>query len=227
MSRIEERMVKNGIPMPAFRKAMREAAELMIADGDGTTAGIHDVGVFYAQLLQERYVIRNNIVYEIAERTVLKLRPPKGDVTELAESDDVRMGCFHVYTADLEYQFTSASRAAQFVLQLPTGRQGESWKLYRQTVDGKPSYVFGLASLGETTLAGVVDPLFGTGDEWTAARMEHSCDAWQSAVDANGFSVSSPMVSAETDGLIVHGIGDPVEGKQALAHWRSRALDFA
>lgn len=227
MNRLEERAIHNGIQMVPLRKTLREMAALLIADGPGSTAGVHDVGVFYAQLMSKRYVIRDGIVYEVPERTVLKLRPAKAATTELDESDDVRLACKHVYTADKDFSFKSTTTAGQFVLQLPSARANEVWKLFRHEFNGRPTYVFAHDSLSQTAMKAIDEPYFDGFDEWQGARLEHSCDAWQSAVNANGYSLSSPTVSAEVSGGGVFGITDLTNGKEALAHFRARALDFS
>lgn len=157
----------------------------------------------------------------------MKLRPSKGDVTKLAESADVRLTTAHIYTADLGFEFGSSSRSSQFRILSPVSRNTETWKLFRQTIDGKPSYVFAHDTLSEAQMKAITDPVFDGSDQWQGARLEFSLDAWQSAVDVNGFSLASPECSAECDETLVYGIRDPDFGTQAIAHFRSRALDFS
>jgi len=224
MNEIESAMIKYGIPMPAFRAALRDATAAMIAAGPGTTAGIHGVGVFHVATLRKRFVQFDGDVYSVAERDVLKLRPSKGDATKLDESPLVEFATKHAYTADLDFTFESTSKSAQFELQLPSSRSGETWKLKRYGSAWNGVYVFAHETQDFDAIASGRNPVFDVFDDWQGGCLERSLTAWRDAVNASGYSLDRPNFHAQLDAGGMADIESATGGPEALAHVRARAL---
>lgn len=226
MSRIVEALIKYGIAPTAFRAAMRQASADMISDGPGTTAGIHDVGVFYVYTNQKRFVIRDGDIWKCPERTVLKLRPAKCDAVKMTESDDVRIETTQRYPGNTFYQFKSTSKAGNFDLVQPAARNDEVWELHRHVYESYVTYLLCHDTLSEAQKKAIDGVLFDEFDDLQGIRLEASLTSLYEATDESGYSMGNPVVSAEVESGGVKGSDDATYGSEVVAHFRNRVVAF-
>jgi len=82
----------NGIDAPALRKVLRELGS-WLRDGGAQERklGVEQFGVFYSQTQVARYCVREHRIFQRPAVRVVKLRPPKVEVTERTDLQTITL----------------------------------------------------------------------------------------------------------------------------------------
>lgn len=227
---IEQNLIRVGIDMVAFRTGMRGAHDDMIAAGAGTTAGIHDFGVFYVQDLDERFVMRDGDVYHLPQRTVLKLRPGRSSPTKLDESNLVRLTWAFSPPSSSLYVFDSTSRSGRFVTTASGVDSGQDFALVRDVYKNQQSLVMARSDISDADLQNTTSQRWSTSpDELLALRIDFQL---QTMADGAGIGLDkktdamSFTARIDSGGIQVADRGS-TDGREAIAWVRQRSIDIS
>ena len=227
--RITEQFIAHGISPVAARLALRTAATLMKDDGAGTTAGIHDFGVFYVRETTERFVIREDKVFKVPSAKVLKLRPSKQAPVELAESDDVRLELVvQNESGSPLWSWKSTSRAGRFEVVTPVAKAGDDYDFVRFPTSKGSTYVMCKDSVSDGDCSGTTGFDYdSTNDEVVRFRFAHSLLASHEWDDGSfAWGPRSIKWQAEVAAGPLEDLTDPVNGREVAAWCRQRAIDL-
>lgn len=225
---ITERWINYGIAPTAARLCWREAFEALKADGPSASFGIDSVGVFFRHEAPERYVNRSNGVYRRDATTEIRFRPQKVGATLLDESADVRISFDHVGNFGTPWLLKSTSKAGDFNLETPSGRNGETWKFYRGLAEGRTCYWIAHDTLSEAQIVAVDGQYASDSSTLEALRLTYDLEAvWQTSSTETGHFENFHWQAAADDASGLQSIDDVTYGSEVRAHVRFRALKFA
>jgi len=222
-------LMSRGVDVQSVREALRAMRTDMIADGVGSTVGIHDVGVFYVRKMERRFVVRTADVFDVPERNVLKLRPPKSDPTKLTVSDDVRITITFNTSPAVAWRWDSTTRSGQFTVNVPTAYNGNAFQLVRDDWNDRATLVLIRSTQTDSELQSMPGVKWASsGDEVLGVRL--SFDLLAVADGSTGehdVTSGAPLCEAEITGPSLKPITDPTDGREALAWFRQRSLDIS
>lgn len=212
------------VPLTPLRAALRRFHDDMVADAPDAKAGIHGLGVFYTVQSPERFVLRDGIVYKVASRTVVKLRPPHRAAVALDESPVVDVGFNVAGDVEKDYVIRSTGRDDQFEVVFPSGEAGNPFHLTYHVLNGVKTYVLANSVYTDTQIAAVNDVLFNASDELQHLRFSHDLRSFYRSGSPPDIALGAPGWFAECDDSSYKSIDDVTYGKEATSHCRQRAL---
>lgn len=225
---LTQNWINYGLSPVTSRKALREAVAALKTDPPGSSFGVHGVGVFHRVDTAERFYVRDGVVYRRDAATSVHLRPPKVGATLLAESVDVRLSFSHVGNFGTPWELKSTSKAGNFVVQTPSARANETWKLYVGQAEGRRCYWVAHSTLSEAQISSVDGIYASDSSTLECLRLHFNLEGvWStSSIEAAHFE-DFEVSAAVDDGSGLKTSDDASYGKEALAHVRARALNFA
>jgi len=220
-------LIRYGIDPTGARAALREFHQSLIAAGPGASCGVHDVGVFFTQQQAARFIMRDDQVFSVPSRLVVKLRPSGQDATLLTESPLVRISIQISNATYYDWQFDSTSRSNRFSVVLPTDLVGDVWHFVRVVVDGTRSYVLCKNSFTGALDAGEDLQTDGPGGlpvffRWTARLNNRPFKTGTGNPGVVGRQFTARVADDTATGNAY--TGDD-HGREALAWFRQRAID--
>lgn len=227
---LEQAMIRRGIAMPALRDGLKKFRTDLIANGVGATTGVHDFGVFYVHRNVQRYVVRDGKVFDVPQRDVVKLRPEKANVTQLTESDDVRIEMpIDFGSGSNLWRWKSTSRANQFLVTAPSQYLNDPFDLVRDFNNGEQTYVLVLGTEPDATVTSVEQiTVNGAGDAPLAIRFTKTLKALREAPLTSGDTpTGQPKFEAEVDAGGLKLLTDATYGREVKAWCRQRAIDIS
>lgn len=217
--------------MMSVRLALREFRDNQVALGDGTSCGVHEFGVFYVRTEKKRFVVREEKVFEVPSRLVMKLRPEKNDVTELTTSSLVKFTIDFFPGTAAQHIFESTARGS-FTLTTPTqSPTNNPFDFVRQKVGKKTTYILASSAMTDAQITAVDGMLWDVGSPYRlkAVRFEDDLRAIRPGMSSGSFVPLPDTVNAESNvaGVGLTDIDDATDGAEALSWFRQRAVDIA
>jgi len=217
-----------GVDPTALRLLLRQFHSELVAAGVGSTCGVHDFGVFYVHENARRFVVRDERVFDVPSRLVVKLRPSRADVDELDESPIVRI-FFSISGIGEDWQFESVSRSDRFRVVLPIAHEDEQYDFCRVNHHGTTRYLL-VRSDYTGLIADDSDFVYSNVDTSVVfARWSRDLDSFPAEligqVEQIVFQEFTARVANDTAWGDVYGSDD--NAREALAWFRQRAIDIA